>query len=46
MKSSPARNTPPKFWRQALADKTPGVSAEDVLDRLEQKYQSLRRNKR
>jgi antitoxin ParD1/3/4 len=32
--------------RQALADKTPGVSAEDVLDRLERKYQSLRRNKR
>ena len=35
-----------QVWRQALADKTPGVSAEDVLDRLERKYQSLRDNKR
>jgi antitoxin ParD1/3/4 len=35
-----------QVWRQALADTTPVVSAEDVLDRLERKYQSLRRNKR
>lgn len=30
-----------QVWRQALADKTPGVSAEDILDRLEQKYKTL-----
>ncbi len=31
-----------QVWRQALEDTTPGVSAGDVLDRLERKYQSLR----
>lgn len=30
-----------KLWQQARADKTPGVSAEKVLDRLERKYQAL-----
>src|SRR5665213_1598898 len=30
-----------QVWRQALEDNTPGVSAEDVLDRLERKYRSL-----
>ncbi len=30
-----------QVWKQALKDKTPGVSADDVLDRLERKYQSL-----
>jgi antitoxin ParD1/3/4 len=30
-----------QVWRQALADKTPGVSAEDVLNRLERKYKAL-----
>jgi antitoxin ParD1/3/4 len=35
-----------QVWRQALQDDAPNVSAEDVLDRLERKYQSLRRNKR
>lgn len=28
-------------WRQALKEGAPGVSAEDVLDRLEQKYKAL-----
>jgi len=35
-----------QVWRQALQDNAPNVSAEDVLDRLERKYRSLRRNKR
>ena len=30
-----------QVWRQALQDKTPGVSAEDVMDRLERKYKAL-----
>lgn len=30
-----------QVWRQALADKTSGVSAEDVLNRLERKYKAL-----
>lgn len=30
-----------KLWQQARADKTPGVSAKKVLDRLERKYQAL-----
>ncbi len=30
-----------QVWRQALQDGTPGVSAEDVLDRLERKYKAL-----
>lgn len=28
-------------WQEALNDKTPGSSADDVLDRLEHKYQSI-----
>jgi antitoxin ParD1/3/4 len=28
-------------WRQALEDKTPGVPVDEVLDRLERKYQAL-----
>jgi antitoxin ParD1/3/4 len=28
-------------WREALEDKTSGIPAEDVLDRLERKYQAL-----
>lgn len=28
-------------WRQALEDKTPGASIDDVLDRLERKYKPL-----
>jgi hypothetical protein len=27
------------LWQQALADKTVGVAADDVFDRLERKYQ-------
>ena len=30
-----------QVWRQALQDKTRGVSAEDVLHRLERKYKAL-----
>jgi antitoxin ParD1/3/4 len=30
-----------QVWRQVLQDNTPGVSAEDVLDRLERKYKAL-----
>ncbi len=30
-----------QLWQQALADTTPGVPANDVLDRLEKKYQAL-----
>ncbi len=30
-----------QLWQEALRDKTPGVSADDVLDRLERKYQAL-----
>jgi antitoxin ParD1/3/4 len=30
-----------QVWRQALQNKTPGVSAEDVLVRLERKYKAL-----
>lgn len=29
------------LWQQALNDKTPGVGADEVLDRLERKYQAL-----
>jgi antitoxin ParD1/3/4 len=29
------------LWQQALSDKTPGVAADDVLDRLERKYQAI-----
>lgn len=28
-------------WQEALQDKTPGVPVDDVLDRLERKYQAL-----
>lgn len=30
-----------ELWQQARKDKTPGVSAAKVLDRLERKYQAL-----
>ena len=30
-----------KLWQQARADKTPGVSANKVLNQLERKYQAL-----
>lgn len=30
-----------QLWQEALQDKTPGVPADDVLDRLERKYQAL-----
>lgn len=29
------------LWQQALNDKTPGVAANEVLDRLERKYQAI-----
>jgi antitoxin ParD1/3/4 len=28
-------------WQQAIEDRTPGVPVEDVLDRLERKYQAM-----
>ena len=28
-------------WQEALADKTPGVDVDDVLARLERKYQAM-----
>jgi antitoxin ParD1/3/4 len=30
-----------KVWRQAMEDNSPGVAVDDVLDRLEQKYQAI-----
>lgn len=30
-----------RLWQEALEDKGPGISADDVLDRLERKYQTL-----
>jgi antitoxin ParD1/3/4 len=30
-----------QLWQQAREDKTPGVAADPVLDRLERKYQAL-----
>ncbi len=30
-----------RLWQQAREDKTPGVAADPVLDRLERKYQAL-----
>lgn len=30
-----------QFWQEALRDGTPGVAADEVLDRLERKYQAL-----
>jgi antitoxin ParD1/3/4 len=29
------------LWRQALEDKTPGTSVDEILDRLEGKYRAL-----
>ena len=30
-----------QLWQQARADNSPGVSANEVLDRLERKYQTI-----
>jgi antitoxin ParD1/3/4 len=30
-----------QLWQEALQDQTPGVNAEEVLDRLERKYQAI-----
>ena len=30
-----------QLWQQAMQDKTPGVPMDDVLDRLERKYQTI-----
>jgi antitoxin ParD1/3/4 len=30
-----------ELWQEALHNKTPGVTADDVLDRLERKYQAI-----
>jgi antitoxin ParD1/3/4 len=30
-----------QLWQDARADKTPGIPANEVLDRLERKYQAL-----
>lgn len=30
-----------QVWQEALQDKTPGIPVDDVLDRLERKYQAL-----
>lgn len=30
-----------RVWQEALSDKTPGISPDDVLDRLERKYQAI-----
>lgn len=30
-----------QLWEEALRDKTPGVAADAVLDRLERKYQAI-----
>lgn len=30
-----------RVWKQAMEDKSPGVSPEEVFNRLEQKYQAL-----
>ena len=30
-----------KVWQEALSDKTPGISPDEVLDRLERKYQAI-----
>ena len=30
-----------ELWQEALHDKTPGINAEEVLDRLERKYQAI-----
>jgi antitoxin ParD1/3/4 len=33
-----------RVWQEALNDKTPGISPDDVLDRLERKYQAIADN--
>jgi antitoxin ParD1/3/4 len=35
-----------KLWAKAVKDKTPGVPAEDVMDRLERKYSAIPQRKR
>jgi antitoxin ParD1/3/4 len=30
-----------QLWQEARNNKTPGISADDVLDRLERKYQAI-----
>lgn len=30
-----------RVWHEAVNDKTPGISPDDVLDRLERKYQAI-----
>ncbi len=30
-----------RVWQEALNDKTPGISPDDVLDQLERKYQAI-----
>ncbi len=30
-----------QLWQEAMHDETPGVSANEVLDRLERKYQAI-----
>jgi antitoxin ParD1/3/4 len=30
-----------QVWQEALSDPSPGVSADEVLDRLERKYQAM-----
>ncbi len=30
-----------RVWQEAVNDKTPGIAADDVLDRLERKYQAI-----
>jgi len=34
-----------RVWQQAINDKTPGIAADEVLDRLENKYKSLAQGK-
>ncbi len=30
-----------RLWQEALSDKSPGLPADEVLDRLERKYQAI-----
>lgn len=30
-----------QIWQQAIEDKSPGIPADEVLDRLERKYQAI-----
>ena len=32
---------PRQLWQEAMNDKTPGVSADEVIDRLERKYKVI-----